>query len=190
MRTSVVICACWFLIACDQQKSPTPKSEPSAAAAAPYSPAPSSSGEPPFSPITQADILKHARLRWVLQVLPSDAKAVAGLPPGDDVFGGGRRWLVSETRAGDVPMPSAWPWRCRFDHIEVGHDNGAINRAVRCSVDGWNTTAGDSATIWPGEPPVAANVATRRGRDEFVDVILIGCTAASQPGCGTAPELP
>jgi hypothetical protein len=123
----------------------------------------------------------------VLQVLASVSPA--GLPAGDDVLGGGRRWQIAETRAGDVPMPSGWPWRCRFDHIEVGHDNGAINRAVRCSVDGWSTSAGDSATFWPGVLPVAANVATRQGED-YVNVVVIPCVAASQPGCGTAPELP
>jgi hypothetical protein len=144
-------------------------------------------GGPPFTP-SRAEIPPHQAVMWVLQVIAKETPQ--GLPPGGDVLGHGSRWQVAETRAGDVPMPSGWPWRCRFNHVEVDQ-NAAIYRSIRCSIDGWATGAGDTANVWPAEPPSSGSVELRVG-DEWLQVEIIPCVNGNMPGCGTAPapELP
>jgi hypothetical protein len=139
-------------------------------------------GPPPFSPVATEDIPAHRHVVWRLNVLGSEQP---------------RSWNVAEARAGDVPMPVGWPWKCRFDHIKVttgvlivapdkaGQSGVEITRSVRCTTDGWRTSAGDTADMYPGEGPVSANVDTLVGA-QSVTVTLVPCVSE----CSSLPEAP
>jgi hypothetical protein len=61
-----------------------------------------------------------------------------------------RVFQVAEIRAGDIPLPSDCPWRCRYSSVRVLNTESTartnlMTREMRCSNDGWRTTIGTSA---------------------------------------------
>ena len=143
---------------------------------------PSPAIPPPFSPVATEDIPAHRHVVWRLNVLGPDNP---------------RSWNVAEARAGDVPMPVGWPWKCRFDHVRMtagvaiilsgkpDQYGVEINRSVRCTMDGWRTSAGDTADVYPGQEPVSANVETYVGAKDVI-VTLVPCVSE----CLSLPEAP
>jgi hypothetical protein len=176
IRVAPLLVAVAAITGCKEQKIEDPETAPppEAQAAAPHT-------IPPFASISTSDLAPHRKVTWLLSVISSPPDAM-------------RTWEISETRAGDVPMPANWIWKCRFGPVVVSKDVGegseqhSQNREVRCSNDNWATWAGDTAQFWPLQAPTSGNVET--------DVAGVGKAYALvtlQPcvsGCVSATQLP
>jgi hypothetical protein len=176
LRVALPLAAVAAISACKEQKTAGPET-----AALPDARASLPRGVAPFASISTSDLAPHRRVAWLLSVISS---------PPDSM----RTWEISETRAGDVPMPANWIWKCRFGPVVVSKDVGegseqhSQNREVRCSNDNWATWAGDTAQFWPLQAPTSGNVETdvAGAGKAYALVTLQPCVS----GCVSATQLP
>jgi hypothetical protein len=148
-------------------------------------------GKPPFTSVSQSQLLPHRAVPWQLQVY-SVTETDSGAWPLD----GRGAWEIVETRAGDVPMPPGVAWKCRFNHVAsmgfstvvAGAGELPLSREIQCSSDGWRTHVG-SAALTSSPCPDAALLSLYDG-ENWEEVQLLPCIPGAGWTCAPAPELP
>ena len=105
---------------------------------------------------------------------------------------------VAEIRAGDVPLPAGFSWKCRFNHavamddprvqFKAPNDAPALGvvRQVECSQDNWKTSASSTA----GYPTGYSCLQHRRAAmivRELRTAVVVELSSADK---SDAPELP
>lgn len=166
----------------------------SANAAGPEPTAPAA--PPPFTSVPT--LPSHRSNPWVLKVESNgDVRLPCAGPSGPNAC----LYRVAEERAGDVPMPSGLPWRCRFDHVRVdGNMVGTWNasRELRCSDNGWRSfetrTSGyllNKPGFTGGESEDHPSLVLHDGVVSYF-VMLRSCPAGERPMwyCKASSELP
>jgi hypothetical protein len=163
--------------------------------------APNAKCEQPFR--STSPLPPHEGKRWVLTVGASaglGALLRGGHPLGFNVAGQEKEvtFQVAENRAGDVPLPTDFSWRCRFNHAVVMDDPSirfnvapdaptlGVVRQIECSDDGWKTSTSSTA----GYPIGFSSLQHRRASLTVRDLRATVTIDFASVDASSEPELP
>jgi hypothetical protein len=140
--------------------------------------------EPPFTSVSE--LPAHNVKAWVL-IITANGFSYAGQK---DMLA----FRVAETRAGDIPLPSNSPWKCRFDHAKIlnGSSTHLVDREIRCSGDGWKTSVTTSGMYGDTLDGAALDLRYRASPSASgkVELILEPRDTSKRTDGTSLPELP